>query len=435
MDHAIVVKEISKRFRRYHRDRPATLQEAVMRGLRGLAPAEELYALREVSFTVAPGQMVGVIGRNGAGKSTLLRLLGGVGRPDQGQVTVQGRIGALLDLGAGFHPDLTGRENVYISGVISGLTRRQVSERFDSIVAFAELEEFIDSPLRTYSSGMQMRLAFAVAAHIQADVLLIDEVLAVGDGGFQSKCLNRIARFTQEGSTGVLVSHDLPMVAKLCDQVLWLEKGRLVAYGPAQTVVEEYLAKMRNVTLQVTPSTHPPLYTSNGTKLEASVNRFGSFEIEIRDVRFRNERDVPVEQINSGDPLQVEIVYNAPRSVTSPIFDLTIVNQDKVICFKTDTATAGVAIPTLSGTGSLRLQIERLDLAGGDYFISVGVYEHDWTYAYDFQKQGYMLTIVDPGAGAKDAILSVPSCWQIVDVWQPLHTIEQIESLEPNHAG
>jgi len=185
--------------------------------------------------------MVGVIGGNGAGKSTLLRLLGRVGRPDEGSATVYGRVDALLDLGAGFHPDLTGRENVFISGVINGLLRREVAKQFDSIVAFSELEEFIDSPLRTYSTGMQMRLAFAVATHTHPSVLLIDEVLAVGDLAFQRKCLDRIAQFKAEGCTIILVTHDTGLVAKMCDEAVWLHAGRVMAHGPADEVARQYI--------------------------------------------------------------------------------------------------------------------------------------------------------------------------------------------------
>ncbi len=242
MKDTVIVRGLGKQYRHYHKDRPRTLQEFFQRGLRGLKPVEYFWALRDVSVTVAPGRMVGVIGGNGAGKSTLLRLIGGVGRPDEGGVMAHGRVGALLDLGAGFHPDLTGRENVFINGVINGLTRREVAKQFNSIVAFSELEEFIDSPLHTYSTGMQMRLAFAVATHTHPEVLLIDEVLAVGDLTFQRKCLQRIAQFKIEGCTIILVSHDTELVAKLCDEALWLVAGRLVAHGAANVVVDQYLA-------------------------------------------------------------------------------------------------------------------------------------------------------------------------------------------------
>ncbi len=199
MSIAIAVQGLGRQFRRYHLDRPWTLQEAVQRGLRRMAPAEHFWALREVSFSVAHGHALGVVGPNGAGKSTLLRLLGGVGRPNEGTIEVHGRIGALLELGAGFHPDLTGRENLFINGLISGLTRSEVTTRLDSIVDFAELQDFIDNPLRTYSSGMQMRLAFAVAIHTDPEIFLIDEVLAVGDLSFQRKCLERITQLKRAG--------------------------------------------------------------------------------------------------------------------------------------------------------------------------------------------------------------------------------------------
>jgi lipopolysaccharide transport system ATP-binding protein len=240
---SIIVHGLGKQFRRYHHDRPWTFQEVFQRGLHCIKPVDRFWALREVSFAVAPGRMVGVIGSNGAGKSTLLRLIGGIGRPDEGRVTVHGRLDALLDLGAGFHYDLTGRENVFVSGIINGLTRREVAKQFDSIVAFAEIEEFIDFPLRTYSTGMHMRLAFAVATHSHPQILLIDEVLAVGDVAFQRKCYERIDQFKAEGCAIVVVTHDTGTVARICDEALWLHAGRLVAHGAANEVVDQYMAE------------------------------------------------------------------------------------------------------------------------------------------------------------------------------------------------
>lgn len=261
MEPVISVNNVSKKYRRYSHDRSYTLQETVLKGLRRLLPlnggsqtvdrerlttgagrqsSTHFWALRHVDFVIPGGRMVGLVGHNGAGKSTLLRLIGGVGRPDEGSIAVKGKIGALLDLGAGFHPDLTGRENIFIGGVIGGLTRRQVEKRFDDIVAFSELESFIDSPLRTYSSGMQLRLAFSVATHIEPDILLIDEVLAVGDLDFQQKCLERIARFKREGCTILLVSHDMSLVQRLCDEVILLNSGKVMDHGPAGDIVNRY---------------------------------------------------------------------------------------------------------------------------------------------------------------------------------------------------
>lgn len=244
MSDAVKVRNLSKKYYRYHTHRPRTLQEAVLQGLRRITPVEHFWALNDVSFSVAPGRMVGVIGSNGAGKSTLLRLVGGVGRPDRGRIDTHGRIGALLNLGTDFHSDLTGRENVFVSGVIAGLTRREVADHFDDIVAFSELDEFIDNPLRAYSSGMKMRLAFSVAVHVQPDILLIDEVLAVGDVAFQRKCFQRIVEFKARGCAVLFVSHDTSAVQQLCDEVIWLRKGTIAARGEADVVVDQYLAEM-----------------------------------------------------------------------------------------------------------------------------------------------------------------------------------------------
>jgi lipopolysaccharide transport system ATP-binding protein len=263
---AINVQGVSRAYRRYNADRPWTWQEVLVRGWRRLWPAETFWALREVSFTIAPGRMVGVIGHNGAGKSTLLRLMGGVGQPDAGRIEVHGRLGALLELGAGFHPELTGRENAIINGVISGLTKAEVARQFDSIVSFAELEDFIDSPLRTYSSGMIMRLAFAVAAHIEPEVLLIDEVLGVGDLAFQEKCLQRIEEFKSSGCTILLVSHNTDEVEQLCDEALWLRGGRLVAHGPAREVVKGYVNEMTHLEAHLHLPDPPDVALSVGTQ-------------------------------------------------------------------------------------------------------------------------------------------------------------------------
>ena len=237
---AVSVRDLGKRFRRYHADRPATLQEALVRGLRRIAPEDSFWALRHVSFDLSHGEMLGVIGANGAGKSTLLRLLAGVSKADEGSIAERGRVGGLLELGAGFHPDLTGRENVFVNGIIGGLTRKQVQQRFDSIISFAELDEFVDGPLRTYSTGMRMRLAFAVAIHTEPQILLVDEVLAVGDAAFQHKCLNRIAQLKSQGSAILVVSHDLSMIQSMCDTALWLQAGHIVARGRAPDVVNSY---------------------------------------------------------------------------------------------------------------------------------------------------------------------------------------------------
>lgn len=238
----IIVHNLGKRFARYRPDRPPTLQETVLQGFGRLSATGYFWALRGVSFDVPPGAILGIVGANGAGKSTLLRLVGGVGRPDEGRVQVAGRVGALLDLETGFHPELNGRENALTSGVIAGLTRREAQERLPAIARFAELEAVMDSALRTYSSGMKMRLGFSVAVHTEPDVLLIDEVLTVGDAAFQNKCLQRVMEFRERGVAILVVSHDLELLQQLADQVLWLNGGELAAYGDPSETLDAYLA-------------------------------------------------------------------------------------------------------------------------------------------------------------------------------------------------
>ncbi len=241
MEIAITVQNLGKRFQCYSPGKPRTIMEAVLAGGRGIKARDYFWGLRDINFQVERGEMLGVIGRNGAGKSTLLRLLGRVGRPEEGTVTLQGRVGALLDLGAGFHPDLTGRDNTFVNGVVAGLLEREVRRQFDSIIAFAELSEFIDNPVRTYSTGMRMRLAFAIAIHTRPEILLVDEYLSVGDSAFQLKCIDRIIQMKTEGCAVVLISHNTDQIAELCDRVIWLNRGRIQSEGEPAAVVEEYL--------------------------------------------------------------------------------------------------------------------------------------------------------------------------------------------------
>ena len=237
---AIEVRGVAKQYRVHHAHRPRTLHEALSHGFRRLAPTDTFWALRGVTLEVPVGWSIGLIGANGAGKSTLLRLMAKVGRPDVGTINIHGRMAALLDLGAGFHDDLTGRENVMVAGVISGLTRPEVRQRFDEIVEFSELSEFIDNPVRTYSTGMRLRLAFSVATTIEPEILVVDEVLAVGDRRFQQKCVDRISGLRQRGCSLVLCSHDLNLVGTLADSIAWLERGLVRRLGPAGEIVDEY---------------------------------------------------------------------------------------------------------------------------------------------------------------------------------------------------
>lgn len=412
MGAAIIAHEVGKKFRLHHADRPKQLKELFVRGPRQLKPKGHFWALRQVSFEVKAGQAVGIIGRNGSGKSTLLRLISDIMRPDEGYVKTQGRLGALLDLGTGFHPDLTGRENVFTDGIITGLTRQEVKQHFDSIVAFAELEDFIDSPLRTYSSGMQMRLAFAIAVHTDPDILLIDEVLAVGDIAFQQKCLDRIEEFKRRGCTIVLVSHDPETTKRFCDEAIWLQGGELIIHDRADVVTDKYVEMMRVETHRRTPSDYPVEEATSGAQLKINQNRFGSLELKIIGVHLFDQAGLPVTELDSGEPLTVEIEYLAPEPIEAPIFGVDIVRADGKVCCDTSTAVAGLTLPALQGRGRINLHLERLDLIGNQYYVDVGVYEREWAYAYDYHWQVYPL-IIRQTPGDKTGVMRPPHCWTL----------------------
>jgi lipopolysaccharide transport system ATP-binding protein len=258
---------------------------------------------------------------------------------------------------------------------------------------------------------MQMRLAFSVAAHIEPEILLIDEVLAVGDIAFQRKCLERIAQFKTEGRTIVLVTHDTGSVRQLCDEVIWLRHGQLIAHGPADTVVDEYVSEMTVETRRRTPAAQQVLYAPNGTELKVNQNRFGSMELQIVAVRLLNSADSPVTELESGQPLRVELECQASQPIVAPIVGVTITREDGIVCYDTSTESAGITLPTIQGRERVTLQFDRLDLNGGEYYIDVGAYEREWAYAYDYHWHVYPL-LVNPVGGEK-GVLRPPHHWVV----------------------
>ena len=412
MNEIVVVKNLGKQFRYYHGHRPTTIMEAVLSGFRLMQPVKKFWALKDVSFAIAPGEMLGIIGKNGAGKSTLLQLLGGVINPDKGQVMVAGRVGALLDLAAGFHPELTGRENIYVTAIASGLTRREVTRHLDKIIAFSELENFIDHPLRIYSTGMMMRLAFAVAVHTNPQVMLVDEFLSVGDLAFQTKCLRRINELKTQGCAIALVSHSPDQIKSLCDKALWLSRGQVAAYGNPTEVIQQYVDAMQLETRRRTPTHHPAIKTTSGFELKVNKNRFGSLEAEITDLQIQ----IPdrAAEVYAHTPLKLLIEYVAHSPVDSPIFGITISDPKGTNCYQTNTSMADVALPTIQGRGRLALEIDCPALTTGHYFIDVGIYEKDWTYAYDFHWQVYPIVIRSTNGQPSSDNLSQK--WELINV-------------------
>ena len=417
---AIEVRGVRKTYRRYGRRRQfGTLKSALLSGrvFRDLRPDDTFDALRSVSLDVAAGTTFGIVGRNGSGKSTMLKLIAGIGRPTAGTVTVRGRVSALIELGAGFHPEISGRDNVYINGMMMGLTKREVAARFDEIVAFAELEEFIDAPVKTYSSGMYMRLGFAVAVHVDPDVLLVDEVLAVGDEAFTHKCLDKFSEFRRRGRTVLLVTHSLDLVTRFCDEVLWLDGGVARAQGDPRRVIDAYLldvAKAEDRALGnaaaaaagVDRSEEPPLQTHAGPEVrpveteppdlsKAAEGRWGSREVEIVAVEFVGASGQPAHVFPSGASMAIRLQVQAHRPVTDLVVGVGIFNAEGVCCYGTNTDVEGAVSGAMSGDGEARFTIDRLDLVAGTYKVDVAVHRQNGA-PYDYHRLLYTIRVISP---------------------------------------
>jgi ABC-type polysaccharide/polyol phosphate transport system ATPase subunit len=414
MVNAIELTNASKVYRRFaHRKQFATLKSALLsRSLvRDLKPEETFTALNNVTVSVPRGQTLGVIGRNGSGKSTMLKLVAGISKPTSGTVKVNGRISALIELGAGFHPEISGRENVFINGIMLGLSKREVTERFDEIVEFAEMKDFIDAPVKTYSSGMYMRLGFAVAIHVDPEVLLVDEVLAVGDEGFTHKCLDKFAEFKRRGKTILLVTHSLGMVERFCDEALWLDAGRIKGSGDPKRIVGAYVtdvekreeqelaatdAKARhgaNAALvspdepasAVLPDNPVDTATAEGDMFRAAEGRWGSREIEITEVSFLGTDRESGHVFHSGDRVDVRIRLRAPLPIDDFVVGIGIFNADGTCCYGTNTYLEELAPETISGDAEATFTIESLDLVEGTYKVDVAVHKIDG-YPYDYHR-------------------------------------------------
>lgn len=397
---AIRFDGVSKRFI-LHKERARSFQELVVSLARrqGNEQREVFWALQDVSFEVAPGETVGLIGSNGAGKSTALNLVSRILEPTSGRIEVNGRVGALLELGAGFHPDLTGRENIYLNGSILGLTRAEIRCRLDEIVAFAELERFIDVPVKHYSSGMYVRLGFSVAVHTEPELLLVDEVLAVGDAAFQRKCLDRISQLRRQGVTVLFVSHNAEVVRSICSRAIWLEKGQLVADGSAESVITRYLD-------------HSWAGEERGLRPGGKdEHRWGSGKARIVAVRLLDDSGQEKRVFHSGEPLVVTMAYCTDGRVESPVFGLAIHRSDEVHVTGPNTGFSGLHIPFIEGEGSVTYRAECLPLLQGMYFLSVSIVNEADTEIYDYHDRVYPFKVRQPDRGERYGLMTLGGKW------------------------
>jgi lipopolysaccharide transport system ATP-binding protein len=357
--------------------------------------------------------MLGIIGKNGAGKSTLLMLLTRLIEPTSGQIEVNGRVGALLELGTGFHPDLTGRENVYLNGSILGFSRAEMSHMLDDIVGFSEMEPFIDVQVKHYSSGMYMRLGFSVAIHLQPDILLVDEVLAVGDKAFQLRCLDRIDEMKRGGTTIVLVSHDLDTVREMCDRAIWLDQGRIQVDGPVAHVIDEYM-------VQVAATDKAALQRAESVRREAGSQtddpawRWGSREGEIVQVQFLDSQGQEQRSFQTGSTFVVRLHFVAHQRIERPQFGLALYEASGFQINGPNTVFGDLDIDAVQGEGYVDYIVDRLPLLEGTYLVSVSLFDYEGVHAYDYHHQAYTFRVRQNDAiQEKYGSLLIPSSWRM----------------------
>ena len=390
---AIEARNLSKSYR-LQGSEPPTMFGKLHRIFRREKP-KLLWALNDVSFDIRKGETVGVIGPNGSGKSSLLSLIARTTAPTSGAVSAAGRVSSLLELGAGFHSELTGRENIFLNGAILGIPRATLQKRFDGIVDFAGIREFLDMPVKFYSSGMYVRLGFAIAVEMDPDILLIDEVLAVGDTAFQIKCLARIRDFQRRGKTLVLVSHALQTVEEFCDRVFLIHKGKLVSEGRPSEVIFKYLKS----------------YMGEGGGLHAV--EYGNHDVQITNVRFIDSSGGETGTFTTGEPFLVEINYNARVRVDRPVFGFAVKTGNGFYVFGSNTQFAGYKLDFIEGEGAIRLKMNPLTLMNGNFFLSLSI--HSWDHAIQYHRQEDWYPFVVKNPTHEQGIFRLNAEWEMIE--------------------
>ena len=403
---AVELNRVSKKLS-LHQSHPRSFRDALISltsTRSGRAADDEFWALRDLSFTIEQGETVGFVGPNGAGKSSLLKLIAGIFEPTSGRVNVQGRVSALLELGTGFHPELSGRENIYLSGAIMGFDRQTMSRSYERIVAFSGLERFIDAPVKHYSSGMYVRLGFSVAIHVDPEILLIDEVLSVGDQTFQARCMEKIRELQERGTTIVLVSHDLGSVRRICRRSIWLEDGKLMFDGETDTTLNRYMESIW--------SSNEPSDTPHGQM----GRRWGSGEAVVERVEFLDAEERPTSTFRSGDKLIARIWYRADHAITKPSFGTAIYRDDGTHVTGPNTALSHFDIASIQGYGYLDYVIDDLPLVPGHYEFTAAIYDYHSTHPYDHRHRQFAFRVVRGSSHDDEGVVIIPCHWEHVIV-------------------
>jgi len=370
---------------------------------RGELKDNEFWALRDVSFQVKKGEVLGVIGPNGAGKSTILKLLFKIMASTKGEIKINGSVSGLIEVTAGFHPELTGRENVYLNGTILGMRKKEIDRRFDEIVEFSGIGEFIDTPVKRYSSGMFARLGFSVVAHLDPDVLLVDEVLAVGDMAFQAKCYQKMKELLNSGATIVLVSHNLSLVQNLCKRVLLLEKGSILKEGAPDEVIPSY----NDIVYKAQESEFKKEMSSKDYILQLQDTSV----VSIKNIFFYNSGPKHTENFKTGEPLSINIEFESKEKINNPIFSVDIIRADGVLCCSSNSRNNGLKIDNIYGNGTLKVEFPKLNLIAGIYLAKVSIFDKDMIHPYVVRKQDIFK--VGAAINNDNAIFLPDTIWKI----------------------
>lgn len=408
---AITIKNISKKFRH---SAPTTLKGYILRDLwKGGRSPESFLALKNLSLSIKKGTTFGIIGKNGSGKSTLLKIIGRILQPDAGSVKVNGTISALIELGAGFHHEFSGRENIYINGMLLGLTKKEIQKKIDEIIEFAELRDFIDEPVRTYSSGMYSRLGFSVAVNVDPDILLIDEVFAVGDESFVQKCKGKMDEFKRRGKTILFVTHDLSTIERWCDESVWIHNGAIMTTGNPIMVADTYrqgiFESEENKLTKHKEDIQEQLQSADTCDNEkqdiikenkdaVKGKRWGNREAEITSVMFLDNEGKERYIYHTGEGLTIYIQYKAHKPIEKPVCGIAIIRNDGVLCYGTNTGVENIKINEFRGTGDLTITIKNFNLIEGQYYIDVAIHTKEGI-AYDYHSQLYQIAVK---SGKKD---------------------------------
>lgn len=418
---AIKIRNLSKRYKIYHQ-KELNLKYTFLNFITGKKSSfyDEFWALKNVSMDIKKGQTVGIIGENGGGKSTLLKLMAGILYPDEGTLTTHGKIATLIEIGAGFHPELSGRENVYINGAVLGFQKKEIDHKFEQILEFSGLEKFIDNPIKTYSSGMYVRLGFSIAINVNPDILLVDEILAVGDENFQKKCLQKIGQFKEEGKTIVLVSHDLGTIEKMCDHTFLLDDGKVSSEGNPADVISDYYQILHRKGKKGLRTEEPPPEPEPHPKpqpqpqpISTPQSRWGSGEAQITGMECFSKNGEKSEMFQTGNFMKVRIHYEASQKIENPVFGLAIYREGGIHINGPNTKTSGYRITSIQGKGSVDYIISSLPLTPGAYYLTAAIVDDSLLHTFDHWHRGFGFTVVEnKRIKEKTGVVYIPAEWR-----------------------